>query len=129
MVAPALLFDVELPAPFALEALLGVFEHAQQAQVTHALGDHGVGRDDGAAFAGGDVLSALKAEADDIAGSANGPALEAAAESVCRVFDDAQTAACCEGAHCREVAGAAGVVHGHDRFRAGCNAALGIGNV
>ena len=70
--------------------------------------------DDSAAFAGGDVLGALEAEADDVAGSADALALEAAAERVRRVFDDAQTVLGSQRSQRREVAHARRVVHRHD---------------
>ena len=70
-----------------------------------------VGRDR-AAFAAGDVLHGIEAEAREIADRADHPAAIGGAESVRGVFDDAQP--CSRAiAECVEVARKAGVVDGH----------------
>ena len=82
-----------------------------------------------AAFAAGNVLDAVKAEADGVAEAADFLPFVAAAEGMGGIFNDAQTMPPGKGVHFVNLPGVAGIVHGHDRKDFRGQAAFGIGQI
>src|SRR5207302_9548916 len=90
----------------------------EQTSVTYSFGNLFVAGHHGAALAAGNVLDAVEAEADHVACRPDPAASPGTSECVSRVFDDAQARAAAKRTHRLEVAGAARIMHVHDRFRA-----------
>ncbi len=96
MIAIPLTGYVEFPASLSLVSFLSISMHTQQASIFNILYDLFVCCDYAAAFAGGDVLNTVEAEADNIAEGANQFILVFTPESMGRIFDNTQAIFFCK---------------------------------
>ena len=106
-----------------------VIFHREQAGVGSQPSGFGVKSHQAAAFAAGNILDAVKAEADHIAETADLAAVMLAAERMGGVFNDAQSLAAGKVIDLVEVPGVAGIVHVHEGYGIGGKAFFGIGQI